>query len=136
MTDYDELAKEFMQNMRTIQASGKHIQDGLRGEMFVLFFIKKMGGKTVPGQISSAIGVSSARIAAALNSLEEKGLITREIDNEDRRKIIVELTREGEAHAEEERKKHIEKIKTVLEALGEEDAKDLVRIVGRLGEVL
>jgi len=136
MTDYDELAKEFLQNMRTIQTAGKHIQDSLRGEIFVLFFIKKMGGKAVPGQISSAVGVSSARIATTLNSLEKKGLITREIDSEDRRKIIVELTKEGETHVEEERKKQMEKIKGVLSALGEEDAKELVRIVGRIGEVL
>ena len=136
MIDYDELANEFIRNMRTVQTAGRHIQDSLRGEMFVLFFIKKMGGRTVPSQLSSSIGVSSARIATALNSLEEKGMITREIDSEDRRKIIVELTKEGEAFVEEQRKKQVEKIKGVLIALGEEDAKELIRIVGRLGEVL
>jgi len=135
--DYDELAIELIRNMHSARRSGfgKHFSEGLRGEMFVLFYIMKTGGKSVPGQISSSVGVSSARIAMALNSLEEKGLITREIDIEDRRKIIVELTQKGQEYVEEEQKKQVENVKGVLMSLGEKDAKELVRIVGRLSEV-
>jgi DNA-binding MarR family transcriptional regulator len=136
--DYDILAKEFIQNMRSAQTAGrqKSIQDGVRGETFVLYFIKENQGKTVPSQISEVMGVSSARIATALNSLEEKGFITREIDIEDRRKIIVRLTQKGTDHVEEWERKFIEDLKDTLIALGEEDAKELVRITGRLAEVL
>ena len=135
--DYDELAIELVRNVRAARMSGfgKQFFEGFRGEAFVLFFIMKSGGKTIPGQISSSVGVSSARIATALNSLEEKGMITREIDSEDRRKIIVELTPNGREFVEEELKKQIEKVKEILQMLGEEDAKELVRIVGRFSEV-
>ena len=138
MTDYDCLAKEFVQNMLSAQASGmnKLIQDGFRGEAFVLLFISRTGGRTIPGRISDSAGVSSARIATALNSLEDKGLITREIDCEDRRKIIVKLTPKGAERVEEEKVKKLEEIKNILVRLGEEDAKELVRIVGRIPEVL
>jgi len=136
--DYGELANEFVRNMQSARMSGlsKQFSEGFRGETFVLFFIMKMGGRTVPGNISSSVGVSSARIAAALNNLEDKGLVTREIDSEDRRKIIVELTPKGRDYVEEEQRKQIEKIKNIFISLGENDAKELVRIVGRLGEVL
>jgi len=135
--DYDELAIELIRNMHSARRSGfgKHFSEGLRGEMFVLFYIMKTGGKAIPGQISSSVGVSSARIAMALNSLEEKGLITREIDIEDRRKINVELTQKGQEYVEEEQKRQVENVKGVLMSLGEKDAKELVRIIGRLSEV-
>ncbi|MDR0508225.1 MAG: MarR family winged helix-turn-helix transcriptional regulator [Candidatus Methanoplasma sp.] len=136
--DYDDLAKEFIKNMLSAQSSGMNrlVQDGFRGEIFVLLFINRTGGRTVPGHISDSAGVSSARIATALNSLEEKGLITREIDSEDRRKIIVRLTQKGAERVEEEEKKKLEEIKNILIRLGEEDAKELVRIMGRVSEVL
>jgi DNA-binding MarR family transcriptional regulator len=136
--DYDDLAKEFIKNMHAIQAAGskESIQDGFRGEVFVLHFIKKSQGKIAPGDISSAIGVSSARVATALNSLEDKGMITRRIDSEDRRKIIVELTPKGAEYVEDHKCKQIEKIKNILMSLGEEDSKEFVRLIGRLAEVL
>lgn len=92
--DYDDLANELIQNMRAAQTAGrqKSFQEGIRGETYVLYFIRENQGKTVPSQISDGMGVSSARVAMALNSLEEKGMITREIDVDDRRKIIVKLT--------------------------------------------
>jgi len=95
--DYEDLAKEFIQNMRAAQTAGRQrsLQEGIRGETFVLYFIKENQGRTAPSQISDGMGVSSARVAMALNSLEEKGMITREIDVEDRRKIIVKLTEKG-----------------------------------------
>ena len=133
--DFQELAEEFLRNMRSAQKAsvGKRI-DGFRGEAFILYFINEMEGRTVPSHISSALGISSARVAAALNSLEERELITRRIDSEDRRKIIVELTPRGAKYVEELKMKQIERLQKTLILLGEEDAKELVRIVGRLVE--
>jgi DNA-binding MarR family transcriptional regulator len=82
------------------------------------------------------MGITSARIAAALNALEEKGFITRNIDSEDRRRIIVKPTLKGREYAFEQRKKHIEHAKNILSMLGEDDAKEYVRILGRLADVL
>jgi DNA-binding MarR family transcriptional regulator len=136
--DYDDLSLEFIQNMRSVQTANKQksIQDTVRGEVFVLYCIKENQGKTVPSLISDTMGVSSARVAMALNSLEEKGMITREIDVEDRRKIIVKLTSKGADHVEEWHKRYMENVKEILMQLGEEDATELVRIIGRLAEVL
>ena len=135
--DFQTLAEEFLRNMRSAQLAslGKHI-DVFRGEAFVLYFIKEMDGRTVPSHISYALGVSSARIAVALNSLEEREFITRRIDNDDRRKIIVELTPRGTKYVEELQMKQVERFQNILILLGEEDAKELVRIIGRLATTL
>jgi len=136
--DYDELANELVRNMQRVRiASHKgHIPESTRGENLVLHFIKASHGKVVPGDISDAIGVSSARIATALNSLENKELVTRRIDSEDRRQIIVELTPKGAETVNEQQEMITEKLKKILVSLGEEDARELVRLTGRLLEVL
>ncbi|MCL2032947.1 MAG: MarR family transcriptional regulator [Methanomassiliicoccaceae archaeon] len=114
----------------------KRVQEGIGSEAFILHCINENQGRTVPSQISDEMGISSARVATALNSLEDKGLITREIDVGDRRKIIVKLTPKGRDHVEEWHKKLLEKLTNVLMQIGEEDAKELVRITGKLTEVL
>ena len=135
--DYDELAKEFLSSMRSIQGAKYHkfVQESCQGEASVLYYIKEVQGEIMPGRISEEIGVSSARVAVILSSLESKGLITREIDSEDRRKIIVRLTQKGRNYVEEQRGKHIELAKDILIRLGDGDAKELVRIIRRLEEI-
>ena len=69
-----------------------------------------------------------------MNKLESKGLITRQIDKNDRRKILVAITREGKAFAEKYQTAMIEDIAEMLGFLGEHDAREYVRIIGRLAE--
>jgi DNA-binding MarR family transcriptional regulator len=135
--DYEDLANEFLRNMQSVQKAGsqRFIQEGVQGEAIVLHHIRKHG-EMIPGHISDAMGISSARVATVLNGLEAKGLITREIDSGDRRRIIVRLTSNGSEYAEEQRKRHVGMIRDILMQLGEHDAKEYVRITGRLAEVL
>jgi DNA-binding MarR family transcriptional regulator len=135
--DYEGLAKELLQSMLSIRRTGQPMfaQDGAQGEAFVLYHIKR-NGEAIPSDISGAMGISSARVAVVLNSLENKGLITREIDSGDRRRIIVRLTPKGIDQAEDRRRKNVEMIKDVLTKLGERDAKEYVRITERLAEIL
>lgn len=65
-----------------------------RGETFVLRRLRRIGTST-PSQLAAAMHSSSGRISAVLGSLQKKGLITREIDPDDRRNIHVLLTQEG-----------------------------------------
>ena len=135
--DYNGLAKEFMQDMRSAgEGYRKFLKESFRGESSVLSYIRKKQGEVVPSNISDALGISSARVTAILNSFESKGLITREIDSGDRRRIIIRLTPEGIEYAEEQRRKKTEMIKDILMLLGEHDAKEYVRITGKLVEVL
>lgn len=134
MVDYTKLAHEFMEIMYQMRRRKpqKQLNDSLHGEQFVLFFISEHGGSVIPSEISNEMGISSARIAAALNSLEKKNLITRRIDINDRRRIIVELTDAGDEQA----KQHYQKIMNVatkmLEHLGDHDAEELIRIMKKL----
>jgi len=134
--DYTELAKEFLQNMYRFGKIGhrKKIDDTMRGEAFVIGYISKQGGGVLPGEISGEMGISSARIAAVLNALENKGLVTRRIDRGDRRKILVDLTAAGREAAKRYEIMALDGAVRMLEALGERDARDFVRILAKLAD--
>lgn len=134
--DYEKLAHEFMSIMYQMRKRGaqKQISESMHGELFVLGYISNHEGNVIPSEISNEVGISTARVAATLNSLENKGLITRKIDVNDRRRILVEMTPTGKEQIEN----HIQTIMKIttgmLQYLGEQDAKEYVRIMGRLAE--
>lgn len=134
--DYKELALELMKEMYLLKQARPHkqINDSMQGEHFVLQYLAHSSGSVLPSEISIKMGISSARIAATLNSLERKGLITRRIDVSDRRRILVDLTAEGQALAERHHQTGIKMLTEILTMLGEHDAVEYVRITGRLAE--
>ena len=129
--DYEKLAEEFVKLFGRMerQKERKKVTDSMHGEQFILFFLSAHTSSVIPSEIGREMCISSARIAAALNSLEEKGFITRRIDTDDRRRILVDLTESGRTEVE----KHKREIKTttanMMRYLGEHDAKELVRIM-------
>lgn len=136
--DYTELANEFLQKIQMFKKVGpphKKIFESMRGELFALQSIARRGGEVLPGEICGDMEVSSARVAATLNSLENKGLITREIDKSDRRQILVRITQKGEELADEHMQDILQDATMILRLLGEHDAKEFIRIIGRLVEI-
>ncbi len=134
--DYGQAADEFMRLMVDIRGNDtetfhKHI----KGEAFVLHILSHSEGVVLPSQLCSMTQTSSARIAATLGSLEQKGCITREIDPKDRRKILVRITPEGQKKQQAMQQCLHEKLEVILRELGENDAKELLRIMARLAEI-
>ena len=136
--DYSILAGELLNKMRSLHRASlqKSIDEALQGETYVLHYLNNSDGEVLPGEISNEMNVSSARIAQTLNSMERKGWITRRIDTGDRRKILVGLTPEGITEAEAHLKKAVDQVTKMLTLLGERDAKDYVRITGKLAEII
>ena len=126
------LTKMFLLNKTRPQRS---INEGMRGEAFVLQYIIHHENAVLPSEISNFMNISTARMAAALNSLERKGFITRRIDPSDRRRILVELTPEGKEFADAQRGAMLNHMTRMLERLGEQDSTELVRILGRVAEI-
>lgn len=136
--EYTELAAQFMEQMAVLGPGRPHkrINESMRGEAFVLQYLDTHQGPIPPGEISGAMGISSARMATALNSLERKELVIRKEDPRDRRRILVYMTAKGKALAEERYREVLQLTSEMLSLLGEEDAKELVRIMGRLVNLL
>ena len=135
--DYEQLAGELMQKMFLMGNARPNmdIAESMRGEMIVLQYIIRRGCPVKPSEISRAIQRTTARVAATLNGLEKKGLITREIDEGDRRRILVKLTPAGRATVEERHREVMCMVSQMLSMLGEEDAREYVRLTGRLADI-
>lgn len=135
--DYQDLAMELISQFVALKHArpNRLVKDSMQGEAFLLQHLYSCEHSALPGEISCRMGISSARIAAALSNLEKKGLVTRRIDPEDRRRVLVDLTEEGKAAAEEHRKKLLGSVTRMLSLLGEEDAKEYVRLTGKIAEL-
>lgn len=136
--DYSELAKELLLHFSRLRGHGPHknISDSMRGETFILNMLSLRGDNVQPSEISNRMGISAARITAALNSLEKKGFITRRIDPGNRRRILIELTEPGKEQAHRNFETLVERTGDMLGTLGEHDAKEFVRITGILANNL
>lgn len=134
---YEELAREFLADLTRIgQRITPMVLNSTRGETALLMTLFRKGVALSPGELADASHVSSARVANILRSLEEKGLVTRSHSDSDRRRVEVSLTEAGRADAEVRRARRQASVTEYLSALGEDDARELVRIVGRSGDIL
>ena len=105
------------------------------GEMAVMRLLHSCAKqKMTAGELSSRLGMTTSRVAAVLGSLEKKGLLERENDEVDRRRVLVSLTQAGDALCEKRRQHFMKKISMLLSMLGD-DAPEFVRLLGRVFEI-
>ena len=135
--DYSALATELIRKTMRIMHSGTHrqISEFSGGGMCILNHLMALDRPALPGELSTRMGISSARIAAILNNLERKGLISREIDISDRRKILVTITESGRAQVMEKRSRVHANMERILRELGEHDATECLRILDRITDI-
>lgn len=111
------------------------LTDMQQGEKLALVLLEEAGGRMLPGELSQAMGTSTARTAALLRSLEAKGLVTRQQDTADRRRMPACLTPLGTAELRRHMSALMQQTQAVFAALGEADSRELVRLLGRLREI-
>lgn len=94
VNELDRLAFLFMWRLR--QEAVKAFQGlGLRlGQVAVLGFLD--AGLSHPGEIADNLDYAPSLVSSLIASLEERGLIERRSDTSDKRKVVLELTREGQ----------------------------------------
>lgn len=131
---YEQLANELVQvNEALLHQPAQDLLSKLsRGEHFVLNYLLTRYGQAHPTDLSRHMVVSTARIAALLNRMEEKGLISRLPDPLDNRQIIVSLSPKGEKAIEAFRKKVIQATARMLELLGPDDSQEFLRLQRKL----
>lgn len=132
--DYVSLAKElfFVRTRLNHLPVGEAMIKLSEGEYSVLSFLLSNESFAHPSQLSRHLSVSTARIAALLNRLEKKGLVRRSCDPSDERKIIVTLTESGASCVSSGIENAIDGLSKLLEALGEKDAEEYLRIQKKL----
>ena len=114
--------------MQMVKVAPKPQMNGItRGENLTLLFLLSNEGINSKG-ISEFSGVSTARMAKILNKLEEKGFLRREESKEDKRCVNVYITDKGREYITAQIAESIEMQKHTLEAIGEKDTNEYIRI--------
>ena len=107
-----------------------------QGEMRVLLYLLAREEKAYPSQLSESLAVTRQRITTILSAMRKKGLIQMEIEEEDRRKMSVTLTDLGRAAAIEKQQYAHRYLGQLVENLGEEDSRELVRLLERCTHIV
>ncbi|NLJ79982.1 MAG: winged helix-turn-helix transcriptional regulator [Firmicutes bacterium] len=85
-----------------------------------------------PSKLGKILRLTRPTITSLVNSLEEQGYVARVNDDEDRRAVFVCLTAKGQKLVDENRKEFFRNISEIMEFLGEKDAQELIRLMGRI----
>ncbi len=102
----------------------------LQGELHVMQYIDMNKDSEInPSILSDNLHVSRSRITAALSALRTKGYVTMEMSEEDRRRMRVKLTSDGEALIRRKREKVEHYFDILVDGLGEENVVDLIRLI-------
>ena len=134
---YEKLAEElFFFFIRLARLPmDRNFYDMTRGEMGILIYLRFVKDGVSAGALSEFFKISTGRIASILKSLERKRLIKRCEDSLDKRKIHVCITEDGIDVVETRYKNRVKNMAVVLRRLGEEDSRELVRLLSAAIEV-
>lgn len=124
----DKLTASLIQ-MYEMEAIGS-LADFLQGELHIMQYLSSDRESEInPSVLSDKLHVSRSRITAALSALRKKGYVTMEMNEDDRRRMRVKLTAEGEVLIKQ-KQDHVEQYFDILvEGLGEENVLDLIRLI-------
>lgn len=111
-----------------------------KSEMFALMTIGKLILK-YPDEIklstlSKTLNLAPPTVTPMINSLEESGFIIRVGSKQDRRVVFIQLTEMGQTFLTEKEKHFKSNIQALVEYLGQEDTKELIRLVRKTANFL
>ena len=138
MNEYEALAHAFLNDMaskKRLPPHGDEVSASMRGEMAVLRLLGESELPLTAGDLSRDLRMTTSRIAAVLNSLQRKGMIERDADTLDRRRVLVRLTAAGSALCEHRKACVRGRLTAIFERLGMEDTREFMRIMGRVFDI-
>lgn len=121
----EKLAEEFIQSRPT--KFPEEINATNAGIGLVMKLLRTSAeGKLTAGDISVAMGVSTARVAVLLKKMEKKDLIVKTGDENDARVTVVSLSETGLKTINEARRDAIDRVSMVIDKLGEDKIRSFI----------
>lgn len=133
--DYERLMRKMVRSLVVLRFSdfSQMVSETIKGEGFILGYLYH-NSSAQPGDISRMMQASTAYVAKLLRGMEEKGLIFRRKDPEDKRKILIGLTDKGRDEAAKMEDAVQKGMISFLKSLGDQDAQTFVRILSGIAE--
>ena len=106
--------------------------ESLRGENAVLTYLVHHSAQIHPSELAEKLSLVPGRMTDILKILEKKGMIRREKDPEDRRRVLVKITPKGIHNVTERREQIRLQYSGLYEALGLEDTVKLIELLRKV----
>jgi DNA-binding MarR family transcriptional regulator len=134
-----QLAYELGSAINTLRRTNFTTRDvsGLKhSEQYFLWLIATLnnGKPVMPSEAAKKLGVTLAAITHHINSLEEQGYVVRSPSPSDRRAVFISLSDKGAEMVDTLRKSYLEKIRGLVEYLGDKDSSELVVLLNKISE--
>lgn len=107
----------------------RKVLDSIRGEYGVLRYLSYVEDRVSAGMLTEQLHVVPGRMTDILNSLENKKLIERRSDDEDRRRVRVCITEIGKKQAVKLREEISKEYEGLFQVLGRKDTLELIRLL-------
>lgn len=131
---HPELQKEML-NL-AIKVRLDEVKKTNQGETGILCWLLKVYPAPVySGDIAEKMGIGTGRVGNALKSLEEKGVIIRSRDEEDKRKVLVSLTKQGYEKTKEAYLKTSSFLDDLIDTYGVEKMNQFLKSFNELSEI-
>lgn len=116
----------------TTKAVGEHDLSGTQSKLLLRLQL----GMDSPSEIARCVGIDASNMSRLIRALEARGLVVRAVDEENRSRAVLTLTKAGEATAREIRPltKRVEE--EVIGSLNAKSRKTLIDSLRKLSETL
>jgi DNA-binding MarR family transcriptional regulator len=109
----------------------EHFLSPPQAHLFFTIAGKKEAGISVK-ELAESAHITPGAVTQFVDTLVERGMVTREIDPSDRRMVRLKLTPEARSHFEKMRKEHLETMIEVFETLSDDDLKTLISLLEKM----
>jgi DNA-binding MarR family transcriptional regulator len=101
----------------------------------LLYHIREHPDDLSGEKIRRELCVTKAAVSQMLGALEKKGCLTREVNKDNRRRIILSLTGKGAAVLEKTRVETEERLAGIISRFGEANTRELITLVNRFSDI-
>lgn len=130
----NELLVETFNDILTIEQNALHsgtLNDISVTEVHTIEAIGTHNPRTM-SEVAKELGITVGTLTTAINNLVKKGYVERKRSEQDRRMVMIELTRKGKIAYRMHYKFHSEMVKASIEGLTEEEEEVLVKSLEKL----
>jgi DNA-binding MarR family transcriptional regulator len=103
--------------------------------IYLLYHIREHPGDLSGEKICRNLCVTKAAVSQMLGSLEKKGYLTREVNRDNRRRIILSLTGKGAAFIEKTNAETEERLAGIISRFGKAKTRELITLVNRFSDI-
>jgi MarR family transcriptional regulator, organic hydroperoxide resistance regulator len=127
---------EFVLAIRRAQARGQAAPQDLTLAQYYLLLPLRTQAKTPSSQLAELAGIAAPTATRLLDGLERTGLVVRERSPDDRRTVLVSLTRRGRDRLRQRERQLAHRRRLIFERLAPEEREQSERLLRHLAEVI